>query len=208
MSLPRYLKHNKQPLVKDLSGQESFFVTKPIGVTIKASLMRGLTRALKTLKDRSEGGHYLIDRVGRIHYISYEHFKQRHGGQVLWNGHNPDHNHILIVLMSWGIVDIYRENIFVTETEEVVKLDKVKLERAHSPNEAAPFEWDSCTKKQVESLKALTLWLIDKHDIDPDNVCGINEARIDKDARLDPGPILPFTMSEFRTYLHSEIARR
>lgn len=168
------------------------------GITIHYSADRDVGRTIATLVRSDLGYHFLIARDGTIFQLADTRFTVAHAGKAQWLGKSPNSHHIAVCIMSWGKL--------TKENGQYLTWAKGKLPEAEVREKDGSY-WDMAT---VEQEKMLTLLLknfvID--GIDPESICGHDEAALPLGRKTDPGATLALTMPEIRSFLTDAVKLR
>lgn len=192
--LPQIYDHATNISNLDFTAKEEFPHGSPLGITLHYTADNSAETAVKVLMAEGLGYHIIIERDGSVWQMTSFNRTCWHAGKATWLGRSPNHHHIAIALVSWGLLskDLKSySNVAIASEEIVYRPDNINAQMHH---------WQSATAAQLASLQTLLTWLI-KHGIDPSHICGHDEAAIPFGRKMDPGGVLPMTMSELRKSL-------
>lgn len=172
---------------------------RPLGVTIHYAADRNVERTLSWLKREDLCYHILINREGEIIQTAFLTNTVNHAGHAEWNGLRLNKNHIAIALMSWGKLKEQCGNYYSWSNEKIKKEDT-----ASRPNFKGEIGiWDKATNKQEAVLQKVLSWFLTV-GIEPENICGHDEAAIPSGRKEDPGGVLSISVKEIREYFIKE----
>jgi N-acetylmuramoyl-L-alanine amidase len=194
--LPTIYDHVTNIVSLDKTAKDPFPDGSPLGVTVHYTGGPKVVSAIRTLIAADLGYHLLIDRDGAVFQMTSFNRKCWHAGKAVWLGRSPNHHHVSVSLSSWGYLD---QNL-KTYTGQKLSID----ESSYRPDNVTGrmYYWHKATDKQIVALRSFLYWTV-QHGIDPDAVCGHDEACLPKGRKLDPGGVLPFHMSELRDELRA-----
>ncbi len=208
MKIDSHPARNFTVLSYDLLGQGKQFANgKPIGVTVRATFERSRAKAIRYMKESSQGTHVLIDARGRGFQLSAYHTSQRHGGKVRWGGHDINNKHLIVSLLSWGVVVPGFNRTFRSETGDRVSPANIFPRPANIAAKSGQFPimyWDIVSAAQLETFESFIMWAVTAFNIDPAQICGFDEARGDG-TRFDPGGVLPYSMEKLRAKIRVQL---
>jgi len=200
MSFPSEYPDLRLRLELDNQKRRPYVDRMPIGITVHYSAGVRLSSIMKALSDRSLGYHLVIERDGSVVQLSRLNRTVAHAGKSSWNGHSPNQNHLAVCLISWGWVTSTENEDFKSWAGTLIRSDRVR--KAKDITGSMKW-WHSASREQFQKLKDVCHWAIE-NGIDVSNICGHDEAAIPKGRKLDPGGVLPCSMSEFRKLLANE----
>lgn len=186
--LPKIYPVAKRIYTPDKPGIGPFSGVNPRGITVHYTASGSADSAL-TEEQKGLGYHVLIDRDGSVIQTCYFDLRVYHAGKALWNNLSPNMCHIAVAVVSWGVLD-----------DEGRTYTKKKLPE----NEVVEWngkKWHKATFEQEKSLKSFLTWAVHVGGILPKNICGHDECALPPGRKPDPGGILSFSMSDFRSTL-------
>lgn len=174
------------------------------GITIHYTADRDMWRVMAALTNRRLGYHFIIDRDGSVIQTGRLNRTMSHAGKAIWQGYSPNLCHISISLVSWGHLVASSGRLRAWTGAEIPP--KETALRIGNTSLKEQF-WDKATGSQESALRALVVWICE-HGLDPEAICGHDEACMPRGRKVDPGGVLSRQMSEFRAYIRRELSGR
>lgn len=168
---------------------------KPVGVIIHYSADATLAQTVASLTKESLGYHLIIERDGKVYQMASLNRSLWHAGRAVWNGLSPNLSFLAIAIVSWGLV-IKRKDEFRSHSGLKIRFDEVS-QRPNNIDGQVGY-WHKATDPQIESLYKALHFFKDDLKINPDFICGHDECALPRGRKIDPGGVLPFSMSDLR----------
>jgi N-acetyl-anhydromuramyl-L-alanine amidase AmpD len=174
---------------------------KPVGITIHHAADRDLEQVEAYGAAEKVGYHIIIDRDGKAHQTTYLDTCVAHAGKANWRRFSPNRSHIAVCVLSWGRLTRVSDSEYKSWAKQDVPMDSVAWRPDNVKGEM--HYWDEATEAQEDALWECLEWLCKEFKIDPDNICGHDEAALPRGRKDDPGGVLSLPMPKVREHIKS-----
>jgi N-acetyl-anhydromuramyl-L-alanine amidase AmpD len=167
-------------------------------VTVHYTADRDIARTARSLIKADLGYHLFIDRGGEVTQMTSFDQICWHAGNAVWAGKSPNKNHISLALISWGALTEIKAGIYQSWAKTFVPPSEVEIRPDNVKGLKQP--WDVATLAQISALIDVLRFCIGE-GIDVGDICGHDECALPPGRKLDPGGVLPMSMSQLRSML-------
>lgn len=176
---------------------------QPQGIVIHYTADRDLDRVMRTLREKKEAYHLIVDRDGGVHQMAYLTTRVDHAGKSKWREHRPNQTFLGIAAVSWGKLDFdaKTDRLFSWAKTEVSMAEAIPAPYFDRDPDQKEF-WDSVTGEQMNALADVLIWFAER-GILLENICGHDECALPPGRKIDPGGIFQFSMHDLREALSS-----